>query len=306
MNSPPPSYVQQHPGLNSQPAQHALSIRTATPSTSQRGPPSSPAQPHPAYPISIPPSKFAKAVRLYTLFRYEEGLAQRHGPAHADPLLSPATAQSVTSRSSRVYTPSVSTSAYDGLTDRSSLVSFTEEESAPLGQGNGSTELIAYNGTRIKPRVRKPLSPTAKAKAALIRCLGSCTSCRNRRVPVSRLALSRLKHGSDCLSSVHLIITILMHLRRAARLGLKSSDITPRNSHPALQCRLLLITRPSRSQLGLSRLAAPLARATHSVVLVRTRSFFRPSPPQHQILSHSREIPWQGYRHKGLHRCWRA
>lgn len=169
-------------------AQPSLSIRTAVPTTSQLGPPSSSsAPPNSAYPIPIPLSKLTKAVKLYTLYRYEEGLAQRHGPAHADPLLSPATAQSATSRSSRVYTPSAS-SAYDGFTDRSSLLSFTEEESGPSGQGNGTADLIAFNGKRVKHRVRKPLSPIAKAKAALIRCLGSCASCRSRRVPVSALA----------------------------------------------------------------------------------------------------------------------
>lgn len=170
------------------PAQPSLSIKS-TVASSQRGrPPSSPTRPSCVYPIRIPPSKFSKAVKLYTKYVLAEGLAQRHGPAAADPLLSPRTAQSATSRSTRMYTPSVSTSAYDAMTDISSVVSFTGEEGSS-GQGNGSPELIAYNGKRIKHRVRKPLSPTAKAKAALIRCLGSCASCRDRRVPVSTLAL---------------------------------------------------------------------------------------------------------------------
>ena len=273
-------------------------IRTTTPTNTQGGPSSSSAsQPYCTYPIPIPPSKFAKAVELYTLFRYEEGLARRIGLAHADPLASPATAQSATP--GRVYMSSVSTSAYDSLTDISSLVSFTEEESAPLGQGNGSTEPTGYNGTSIKHRARRAaLSPTAKAEAALKRCLGSCTSCRSRRVAVSPLTPLRLKYTSNCLSSVHLIIMILLRLRRAARLGLKGSNITHHDSHPALQCRLLLT--------GVSRLAANLARATHSLVLGRTSSFFRPSPPQHQILTHSTEIPWQGHRHNGMHHYLRA
>jgi hypothetical protein len=194
--------------LSQLPGAHpSLSIRTTVPTTSQRGPPSSSsAPPTSTYPIRIPLSKYAKAVKLYTLYMYEEGLAQRHGPAHADPLLSPATAQSVTSRSSRVYTPSVS-SAHDGFTDISSLVSFTEEESGPPGQGNGTSDLIAFDGKRVKRRVRKPLSPIAKAKAALIRCLGSCASCRNRRVPVS-ISLFTCKARVLTVLSVHSNIMI--------------------------------------------------------------------------------------------------
>lgn len=191
MNDQPSGFISQPSSHNSQHTQPALSIRTATTSGALRGPPtSSPAQPHCTYPIPIQPTKLGKAIRLYTQYRYEEVLAQRvqpHGLTHADPLLSPATAHSVTSRSSRVYTPSVSTSAYEGVTDISSLVSFNGEESVLSGQGNSSTELIAFDGKRVKRRVRKPLSPIAKAKAALIRYLGSCSNCRSRRIPVSIL-----------------------------------------------------------------------------------------------------------------------
>ena len=147
------------------------------------------------YPIPIPKEKLSRAIDLFARYRYAKGLDQRsrdNKPTHADTLLNPGAAQSVTSRSSRVYTPSVSTSAYDGLTDISSLVSFTGEESILSGKGNGSTELIAYNGKRVKQRVRKRLSPIAKAKAALIRHLGSCPTCHSRRVPVSVLAQPRL------------------------------------------------------------------------------------------------------------------
>lgn len=186
MNGQPSGYNSQPSG---QPTQPALSIRTATPSGPPRGPStSSPAQSQPTYPIPIPSAKLVKAIRLYTHYWLEEGLAQRvqpSAPTHGDPLLSPATAYSVTSRSSRVYAPSISTSAYEGMTDISSLVSFNEEENTPSGAGNSTTELIAFDGKRVKRRVRKPLSPIAKAKAALIRYLGSCSNCRSRRVPVS-------------------------------------------------------------------------------------------------------------------------
>lgn len=174
---------------NTQHAPPSLPVRTAVPSqhNSQHGQASSSsAQPTCTYPIPIPPSKYHKAVRLYTAYRYEEGLAQR-GPPHSDPLLSPATAQSANSR----YAPSISTSAYDALTDISSLVSFTEEEGTPSGPGNSSSELVAFDGRKVKRRIRKLLSPKAKAKAALIRCLGSCALCRSRRVPVSVIILHK-------------------------------------------------------------------------------------------------------------------
>jgi hypothetical protein len=191
MNGQPSGQSSQPPVHNSH---HTLSIRTSTPTSTPRRPPSSsPSQPHCTYPIPIPGTKLQKAVDLYARFRYAEGLVQRSQedePSHADPLLSPGAAPSVTSRSSRVDTPSVSTSAYDNLTDISSLVSFNEEEGTPSGKGNGSTELIAFDGKVVKHRVRRRLSPMAKAKAALIRYLGSCPHCRSRRVPVSILSQS--------------------------------------------------------------------------------------------------------------------
>jgi hypothetical protein len=176
MNIQPLGHTSQVPKKGSQPAQKALSIRTATPSTAQRGPPSSPSpQPYPTYPIRIPPAKLNKALKLYNRYRLEEGLAQRvqqHGPTLGDTILSPARTQSVTSRSSRDYTPSVS------------VFSFTEEETSLLGTANTSAEPTPYDGEIVKPRARKPLSPSARAKAALIRHLGSCSACRSRRVPV--------------------------------------------------------------------------------------------------------------------------
>jgi hypothetical protein len=75
----------------------------------------------------------------------------------------------------------VSTSAYDGVTDISSVVSFGEE-SHSSGTPNGNTELINFNGEVVKQRIRRPLTPVTKAKAALIRHLESCRVCRARRV----------------------------------------------------------------------------------------------------------------------------
>ena len=197
MYRPPSGHMSQPPTpVRSRPAQQALSIRTAiSPATSppmQQGLSLSPpqqTQPYPTYPIPVPPEKLAKAVKLYTRYRLEEGLAQRvqqPGQSYGGSLLSPVTAQSITSRtSSRRYTPSVSTSTYDGVTDLSSLVSFNGEESPSSATAHASTELTTFDGKKIKQRTRKPLSPTAKAKAALIRYLESCWVCRSRRVPVS-------------------------------------------------------------------------------------------------------------------------
>ena len=197
MYRPPSGHISQPPTpVRSRPAQQALSIRTAmSPTTAppvQQGLSSSPPQqtlPYPIYPIPIPSEKLPKALKLYTRYRLEEGLAQRvqqPGQTYGGSLLSPATAQSITSRtSSRRYTPSVSTSAYEGVTDLSSLVSFNGEESPSSATANGGTELMTFDGKKIKQRTRKPLSPTAKAKAALIRYLESCWVCRSRRVPVS-------------------------------------------------------------------------------------------------------------------------
>lgn len=173
-----------------------LSIRTTiTPtqnSPQQQGQSSSPPHPpYPSYPIPISPEKFPKALKLYTKYCLEEGLAQRiqHPQSATDTtnrlnIPTPTRARSLTSRgSSRAYTPSVSNSAYDGVTDMSSVVSFTGEESPSSATPNGSTELISYTGERVRQRIRRPLSPVTKAKAALIRHLVSCWVCRSRRVP---------------------------------------------------------------------------------------------------------------------------
>jgi hypothetical protein len=186
-------------------ANHPLVIRTANPSTqsatNQPGSSSSPPQPpYPTYPIPIPPEKHAKALRIYIQYRYEEGLEQRRAAAamgnHDGSHLSvpgPPTLYSVTSYSSAGRTAtSIATSAYEeeGVTDMSSLMSFTDNESPSSAKARAEAELTAFNGSKIKQRVRKKLSPKAKSKAALVRWLGSCWVCRNRRVPVSSHTMS--------------------------------------------------------------------------------------------------------------------
>ncbi len=148
-----------------------------------------PHQPHLSYPLSISSEKFPKALKLYKKYYLEKGLAQRVRESQS--AIEPSSrlnipglqrAHSVTSPgSSRPYTPSVSNSAYDGVTE--SVVSFTGEESPGSATPNGSTELISFTGEVVRPRIRRPLSPVTKAKAALIRHLESCWICRNRRVP---------------------------------------------------------------------------------------------------------------------------
>jgi hypothetical protein len=78
------------------------------------------------------------------------------------------------SSSSRVE----SVASLEGIKHRS-VVSFGQspEEGTPL------TPPTSFSGKKVNPRTRKRLSPAARAKAALVRYLGSCQPCRVRRVP---------------------------------------------------------------------------------------------------------------------------
>src|ERR1700709_2514199 len=136
-------------------------------------------QPYPTYPIPIPPEKFDRAVTLFGRLRLAEGLAQRaqepastYDGSHLD---IPGRSGPPSIASSGPHTPSATTSNYGGgTTDMSSVVSFEDNESPSSVTANASTELVSYNGKRVKQRIRRVLSPTGKAKAALIRHLGSC------------------------------------------------------------------------------------------------------------------------------------
>lgn len=190
MSRPPSPH---HPRLSHVPFPIRTAITPTKTAPRQQGqsssPPNPPPQPYPSYPIPISSEKFPKALKLYSKYWYEKGLAQRvqESQSAIEPtnhlnIPFPARARSLTSHgSSRPYTPSVSNSAYDGVTE--SVVSFTGEESPGSATPNGSTELISYTGERVKQRIRRPLSPVTKAKAALIRHLESCWVCRSRRVP---------------------------------------------------------------------------------------------------------------------------
>lgn len=124
---------------------------------------------------AIPPEKLPKAVRLYGRYRLEEGLAEREsssaGPFLGVPDRSPSAASHPSTRAR-----STSGSTYGA---GESVVSFGNE--SPSSAAVRTT----FDGRQVKePRKRSKLSPKAKAKAALIRHLGACFDCRNRRVPV--------------------------------------------------------------------------------------------------------------------------
>ncbi|KAH8671902.1 hypothetical protein BGZ60DRAFT_22954 [Tricladium varicosporioides] len=110
--------------------------------------------PPPTYPIPIPPEKLAKALKLYISYGLEEGLEIKQASTDQYYL-------DVRPPSNAHKTTTVS-----GSSGISSLPSSDE----------------VFDGKKVKPRSRKRLSPKSRAKAALIRCLGSCSVCRSRRV----------------------------------------------------------------------------------------------------------------------------
>lgn len=174
-------------GLSPRLSQPTLSTEISVPGTSQsRQIPSKPGESICTYPIPIPPSKYSRALQLYTRYIYEDGLAQHHtfGPGPPPTTFGPFSnsvpvypGSSRSSRSSQQHSP-ISTATYDSLTDISSVVSLTKDEPKPSGQDNDSSNLV-YRPTRM--RIRERLAPVATAKVALLRCLGSCSSCRSRR-----------------------------------------------------------------------------------------------------------------------------
>jgi hypothetical protein len=140
---------------------------------------SSTTRPYPVYPITIPSDNKEKALQLYAKCRRAEKFAQvlEHTSSNHTPPNPPSVVKSTSS--SRQISTFISSSTSDGLTDLSSVISFDDRENSSFGK-NPLGELISFNGKR-----RKRLSPTTKAKAALVRHLGSCWVCRSRKVPVS-------------------------------------------------------------------------------------------------------------------------
>jgi hypothetical protein len=178
---------------------HSLTIRTVNQqspqlsSEQQHGTSSSPPQPpYPSYPLPIPPQKQAKARKLHQKYLMEVKLDQskrepQSATSHHDPYLSVPGPRSVTSHTSsrRKRATSISTSTYDAVTELSSVVSFDGDESPSSVKARVKGELMSFDGTPVKsPRIRRRLSSVKRAKAALVRHLGSCWVCHSRKVPV--------------------------------------------------------------------------------------------------------------------------
>ncbi|KAL5325154.1 hypothetical protein ACEPPN_006277 [Leptodophora sp. 'Broadleaf-Isolate-01'] len=188
----------------------SLSIRTAThttpPAIQQATPPS---QPYPIYPLPIPREKEARAVELYIQYcdaqlkekvetsQIEPQSAASHRGGYHLTVPGPPTAHSVASFTSSKY--SLPVSAYDANTDLSSVLSFEDEDEPTSAAVKNEGELMSFDGKKIKQRRRKRLSPVARAKAALVRHLGSCWVCRSRRV---KCPLEH--HDVDVLKSLRL------------------------------------------------------------------------------------------------------
>jgi hypothetical protein len=188
MSYPRPSPPSDSPSRPS--SQQHLSIRTTAMSPTHPSPPAQQqqqqTQPYPVYPLPIPPEKFDRAVVLYGRLKLEEGLQQREQQRHShlQPVQQHGRSHSVASRtSSGQHSPSGVTSNYGAATE--SVVSFDDNGSPSSAAANAGSGQVAFDGSVVKTRTRRPLSPMAKAKAALIRHLGSCWVCRSRRVPVS-------------------------------------------------------------------------------------------------------------------------
>jgi hypothetical protein len=205
MNRPPIGDMRwPSPSSPSRLAHSNLTIRTFSiqPTRPPPAPQSStspqPKPPYSAYPITIPPEKLEKALKIYKIYKeakHEEAFANLHNGSlsatsnhHGYHLSVPGTPApgSVTSRTSskRHRAGSVSTSAYGGVTEMSSVMSFDGNES-PLS-AKPQAELSTYDGKKVKQRTRKKFDKVAKAKTALVRHLGSCSVCHDRRVPVSQ------------------------------------------------------------------------------------------------------------------------
>ena len=123
-------------------------------------------KPYPNYPIPIPSDKLAKAIKLYKKYRIE--VASKEAIRSKPPGTRPSRSES---------------SVFENATT-TSISTRSSNQSAIEG------ELVAFNGFKVRQRVRKPLTPIAKTKAALVRYLGPCRVCLMRRVSVSCTVLS--------------------------------------------------------------------------------------------------------------------
>jgi hypothetical protein len=149
----------------------------------------------PDYPIRITPEKEEKALELYNTFILAQLL---ESSAKLDDY--PSSAVPSSSDHSRQTDHSLSASR-ENLSDVTECGSVASVVSFNPNQGplEVEPEITSYDGKRVKIRKRKRLSPKARAKAALVRYLGSCQPCRARRVPCPLE-----HHDIQCLEALRL------------------------------------------------------------------------------------------------------
>lgn len=133
------------------------------------------------YPKPIPPQKLEISATLLAKYRFEENLGRQSQSSNY--LHPPNGSRPPPSIASDPRSPSAATTSNYGGGPTESVVSFEGNESPSSAAANTNSSFRSYTGRVVKPRKRSALNPTAKAKAALIRYLGSCPTCRARRVP---------------------------------------------------------------------------------------------------------------------------
>ncbi|KAH6712444.1 hypothetical protein BKA61DRAFT_736846 [Leptodontidium sp. MPI-SDFR-AT-0119] len=121
-------------------------------------------QPYPVYPLPISQEKLPKALQLWNQYQLAKALEV--------PVKLNSTSLEELLTSSSGSTLSLSESSRD-------IVSNSTSSDV---QEYGPESLTSFDGKFIKQRIRKRLSPVARAKAALARHFGSCWVCRSRRV----------------------------------------------------------------------------------------------------------------------------
>jgi hypothetical protein len=120
------------------------------------------------YPLPISPKKLERASQLYSLYRKAE-LDETAGVGEAVILAEPSLFKN------RIEPPPGQASSID-----STIPSFDED----LGAWTDAKSVVPDSKIG-RPRRRRRLLPKERAKAALIRYLGSCSECRQRAVSVS-------------------------------------------------------------------------------------------------------------------------
>ena len=195
-------------------------------------------QPYPSYPIPIPSEKFPKALKLYEVYCLQKLLADENQEAqyfavdgsHRLETLSSGI-ELTSSVASRPSATDVSASAFSygsSVANSSSAGAGSREQPEPISS-TSKGEFIGFNGVEIKQRVRRPLSAKTKSKAALVRHLGSCWVCRERRVPVGRVThfLAVMASLLTALHSVPSTITISIASRKLAKQNICSELKVP-------------------------------------------------------------------------------